>query len=360
MPIVAHSDLPVFGQLARDGHDLVSARDARRQDIRELHVGLLNMMPDAALQVTELQFLRLLGSSNTIVQLWVHPFTVPGLARNGDAAAHIAAHYEPFERLQDEGLDALVVTGANVSNPNLRDEPFWDPLGAVVDWAHDHVTSVLCSCLATHALLERRHGITRRRMATKRWGVWPHRAITDDHPLLAGLNTRFDVPHSRWNQVTSRQLVEAGLEVLVESVEGDFHLGTSPDGIRMVWLQGHPEYDRVSLLKEFKREVDRYATGELADLPPVPDHYLAADAARLARHHLDAVGQARDDHAAPPDFPEAELSRGIDNTWSDTGKALFNNWLGLVYQLTDMRRGVPFMDGLDPADPLGRLAARST
>ncbi len=54
-----------------------------------------------------------------------------------------------------------------------------------------------------------------------------------------------------------------------------------------------------------------------------------------------------------PDFPEAELARFVDNTWTDTGKAMFNNWLGLVYQLTDRRRGVPFMAGVDVRDPLG-------
>lgn len=312
------------------------------------------MMPDAALQVTELQFLRLIGSANPIVQLYVHPFTVPGLERDDDAAAHIDRHYEPFSRLQEQGLDALVVTGANVSNPHLSQEPFWEPLGEVMDWARDRVTSVLCSCLATHALLQRSHGIHRRRMASKRWGVWPHRAVVDDHPLLAGINTRFDVPHSRWNEVTSRQVTAAGLEVLVESVEGDFHLGTSADGVRLVWLQGHPEYDRISLLKEFKREVDRYTEGELADLPPLPEHYLDAAAARIARHHLDDVGTARDAGRLPPTFPEADLVAGIDNTWTDTGKALFNNWLGLVYRLTDMRRGVPFMPGVDADDPLGR------
>ncbi|MBY5161526.1 homoserine O-succinyltransferase MetA [Salsipaludibacter albus] len=354
MPIVAHSDLPVFAELAASGHPVLGLEEARSQDIRELHVGLLNMMPDAALQVTEHQFLRLVGSANPIVQLYVHPFTVPGLVRDDPARAHIASHYESFDRLADEGLDALVVTGANVSNPRLPDEAFWEPLGEVMDWAVDHVTSVLCSCLATHALLERSHGIERHRMATKRWGVFPHRVVAPDHPLLAGTNTRFDVPHSRWNEVTSRQVRDAGMQVLVESVEGDFHMGTSADGIRTVWLQGHPEYDRVSLLKEFKREVDRYVMGDLDQLPPYPDHYLSASAARVARAHLDDVAVARERGTAPPPFPEERLSADLDNTWTDTGKAVFTNWLGLVYRLTDLRRGVPFMDGVDPDDPLGR------
>ena len=34
-------------------------------------------------------------------------------------------------------------------------------------------------------------------------------------------------------------------------------------------------------------------------------------------------------------------------------KALVNNWLGLVYQLTNLDRRLQYMDGVDPADPLG-------
>lgn len=361
MPIVAHSRLPVFERLSDAGGRVLTLEQALHQDIRELHIGLLNMMPDSALQVTEMQFLRMLGSANSIVQLYVHPFTIPGLLRDDDAQAHIDRHYEDFDDLRDQGLDALIVTGANVSRPNLQDEPFWDPLGEIIDWATDNVTSVLCSCLATHALLQRNHGIHRRRMAAKRWGVFAHRAtsavrdVHGTHPLLKGTNTRFDVPHSRWNEVTSSQLEDAGLPVLVESVEGDVQMATSADGIRTVYLQGHPEYDAVSLLKEFKREVARYGDGDLDALPPYPDNYLPPDAARVARDHLDVVHRARHAGLPVPSFPEDAIRPWLDNTWRDTGKAIFNNWLGVVYRLTDMERGVPFMDHVDPADPLASL-----
>lgn len=361
MPIVAHSSLPVFDRLSDAGGRVLTLDQALRQDIRELHIGLLNMMPDSALQVTELQFLRMLGSANSIVQLYVHPFTIPGLGRAGEAQSHIDRHYEDFDDLREQGLDALIVTGANVSRPNLQDEAFWEPLGQITDWARTNVTSVLCSCLATHALLQRNHDVQRRRMATKRWGVYAHRATPrahdqgGAHPLLKGTNTRFDVPHSRWNEVTSSQLAEAGLEVLVESVEGDVQMATSPDGIRTVYFQGHPEYDAVSLLKEFKREVVRYSDGELDELPAYPDNYLVPSAARIARQHLDQVHRARQTGAPAPDFPEDAMAGWLDNTWRDTGKAIFNNWLGMVYRLTNMQRGVPFMDHVDPDDPLASL-----
>lgn len=352
MPIVAHSSLPTFADLRARGEQILDLDEALHQDIRALHVGLLNMMPDAALRVTEQQFIRLVGSANQIVQIYVHPFTVPGLTRSPETQAYIDAHYEPFERLQEEGLDALIVSGANVSNPELDAEPFWEPLSEVMSWAAEHVTSVMCSCLATHALVQHFHGVRRRRLLSKRWGVYQHRVVAE-HPLLNGTNTRFDVPHSRWNEITSRQLAEVGIRALIESVEGDFHLGVSVDGLRFVYMQGHPEYDAVSLLKEYKREVARYLAGELSAIPPLPEHYLSSRAARLAHDHLEAAIAARDAGREPPEFPEDALAPLVDNTWTDTGRAVFNNWLGLVYRLTDVRRGVPFMRGVDPDDPLG-------
>lgn len=352
MPIVAHSPLPTFAALRAAGEPVLRAVDARSQDIRELHVGLLNMMPDAALRVTEQQFMRLVGSANPIVQIYIHPFTVPGLVRSAATQAYIDAYYRTFDQLRSDGLDALIISGANVVDPQLDTEAFWDPLQDIMVWAVQHVTSVLCSCLATHALVQRFHGVHRRPLRSKRWGVYPHRAVRADHPLLRGTNTRFDVPHSRWNAITSAQMRDAGLRVLIESTEGDFHLGTSADGFRVIYLQGHPEYDTVSLLKEYKREVGRYLDGQIDAAPPYPDHYFSAAAARLAGDHVEAALAARATGDPIPAFPEAALTATLDNTWTDTAKAIFNNWLGLIYRLTDIERGVPFMDGVDPDDPL--------
>lgn len=353
MPIIAHSALPSFDILRSQGEMILPLDVALRQDIRELHIGLLNMMPDAALQVTEQQFIRLLGSANQIVQIHVHPFTVPGLARAPATQRYIDTYYEPFERLKEEGLDGLIVSGANVTNPSLDLESFWDPLREVIDWALENTTSVLCSCLATHALVQLFHGVRRRPLLSKRWGVFRHRVVRPDHPLMHGANSLFDVPHSRWNEVSSAQLESAGLQVLVESLDGNFHLGTSADGIRFVYMQGHPEYDRSSLLKEYKREVARFLAGEIAGIPPYPEHYLPPEAARIARSYLEDALRNRDAGRKVPPFPEADIAPLLDNTWTDTGKVIFNNWLGLIYRLTDLRRGVPFMPGIDPEDPLG-------
>jgi len=184
MPLVEHTALPAFEKLRQRGEKVLTLKQAVHQDIRELHVGLLNMMPDAALIATEIQFMRLIGSCNQIAQFYVHPFTVSGLDRGKESQDYIDHYYSSFEEIKAMGLDALIVTGANVSNPSLDQEPFWEPLKEVITWAQEHVTSVLCSCLATHALVKQLYHIDREPMGSKLWGVYPHRIRHHDHPLL--------------------------------------------------------------------------------------------------------------------------------------------------------------------------------
>lgn len=356
MPIVEHSSLPTFRDLRRQGQTVLTLEDAQRQDIRALHVGLLNMMPDAAFQVTEQQFMRLVGGSNQIAQFYVHCFTVEGLPRSEATQAYIAQNYEDIASIHADGLDALIITGANVANPRLDHEPFYQPLTEVIGWASKNVTSVLCSCLSTHALMKFLHRIDRRPLPRKQWGVYSHRVVAPQHPLLRGINTRFDVPHSRYNAITREQFQEAGLSILIESAEAGVHAAVSDDQFRRVYFQGHPEYDANSLLKEYKREVLRYFNGE-RDLPAFPEHYISDGAAAVITRYLEGAHRAHAAHAHLPEFPEAEVVPFLDNTWADTARAIFDNWLGLVYRLTNLDRRLPFMDGIDPRRPLEGLTS---
>ncbi len=354
MPLVAHTDLPTFQRLREEGEEIVDSERASHQDIRELHIGLLNMMPDAALEATERQFFRLVGACNQIAQFHVHPFTIEGLPRSPEARAHIDKYYESFEKIKEDGLDALIISGANVIRSRLPEEDFWQPLTEVFSWAKENVTSVLCSCLATHALIHYCYGVERTRLPEKRWGVFSHRVVNRQHPLVAEINTRFDVPHSRFNEIFQKDMEAHGLKVLAASFEAGVHLAVSPDGFRIVFFQGHPEYDDVSILKEYKREVLRFYHSEISDYPPFPEHYFDPDVQEIFADYERHVRKAK--HTARPlnEFPEASVLAHLDNTWRDTAKAVFNNWLGKVYQLTNQDRRLPFMEGVDPKNPLGQ------
>jgi homoserine O-succinyltransferase len=353
MPLVAHTELPTFQRLRQEGQNVLTPARAKDQHIRELHIGLLNMMPDAAIEATERQFFRLVGEANPIAQFFIHPFTLDVLPRGEKAQTHISKFYESFEQIKQDGLDALIITGANVSHPNLAQEEFWEPLTEVVDWAHENVTSVLCSCLATHAVVQSHHGKKRTHMGEKLWGVFSHRVKDTAHPLVNDVNTRFDVPHSRYNQITKEQFNQAGMKVLVESEKAGVHLAVSPDGLRVVYFQGHPEYDTISLLKEYKREVNLYNSGVRKDYPPFPENYFSLRSQAIFNEYRERVEAAQSEGGDLPIFPESLVIDTIDNTWHDTAEAVIGNWIGLVYQVTHQARNLPFMDGIDPNNPLG-------
>jgi homoserine O-succinyltransferase len=353
MPLVANSKLPTFDRLKQEGENVVAGDVALHQDIRELHIGLLNMMPDAALAATERQFFRLVGESNQIAQFYMHPFTLKELPRSAEAQAYVGRYYESFDQIREQGLDALIITGANVTQPDLALEPFWKPLNKVIDWAYDNVTSTLCSCLATHAVLQFRYGKKRRNLGFKRWGVYLHSVVDRKHPLVSDVNTRFDVPHSRFNQIDREQFEAAGLHILVESDVAGVHLAASKDRFRIIFFQGHPEYDTVSLFKEYKREVNRFIRGERPDYPPFPENYFSLITEAMLDEHRDLILASLARGQTPPELPESIIVPALDNTWHDTAEAVINNWIGKVYQVTNNDRKKPFQDGVNPDDPLG-------
>ncbi len=353
MPIVAHNDLPTFDRLRAEGQNILDPARAFHQDIRELHIGLCNMMPDTALAATERQFFRLVSQSNQIAQFFVHPFSLDALPRGPAARAHVERYYETFDRIREDGLDALIITGANVTHPNLANEAFWEPLIQVIDWAVENVTSTLCSCLATHAVLQFRYGQRRYGLARKQWGVYPHRVVDRAHPLVENVNTLFDVPHSRFNEIGRHQFEQAGLRVLAESDQAGVHLAVSEDGFRLVFFQGHPEYDTVSLLKEYKREVNRFVDRERPDYPPFPENYIRLRDRAILEEHRARILTALDRGQTAPDVPEGRIAVSLDNTWHDTAEGVVGNWMGAIYQITNSDRRLPYMEGVDPLDPLG-------
>lgn len=349
MPLIANSKLPAFERLREEGETVLTKDRATHQAIRELHVGLLNLMPDAALEATERQFFRLVGRANQIAQFCLHPFTLPSIERSNESKKHISKYYKDFEDIKSQGLDALIVTGAPVEQANLSEEPFYEDLKDVIDWSYNNVTSTICSCLATHAVMEFRYDKKRQSIGEKCWGVFPHEVIARQHPILKGINTRFDVPHSRFNEISLKQFKDAGVEVLVKGDVGA-HMCISDDLFRIVLFQGHPEYDSISLLKEYKREVSSFLVGKRSDYPVFPDNYLNEQSKAILREFKSKLLSSEFTIA---DFPESLIANTLDNTWRDAAGAIISNWIGCVYQVTHEDIDKLFMDGINPEDPLG-------
>lgn len=323
MALVANSGLPAFETMREEGVPLVAPEGAGGRP--GVSVGLLNLMPDAALRATDRQFIRLLAAGADELDIWVHPFTVAAEHRGMQARRHVAEHYTTFSDVVDRGLDALIVTGANPARDDLERETFWVGLEEVLDWATASTRSILCSCLATHAVLQKYRGLRRTRLAQKRWGVYSH-YVLKDHPLLEGLDVRVEAPHSHWYDVTREEFESVGMTVILESEEAGVHMAVDEDDF-YVFFQGHPEYDLISLLKEYRRELGHYWRGERDDYPPVPEHYFGEAALEELAAYRPILESARTEGRQPPRLDEGELLPKDTHSWNEEGKVIYRNWL---------------------------------
>jgi len=312
------------------------ARATAAQRARDgIVVGLVNNMPDTALEATEAQFSDLLraAAGTRAVQLRLTSF--PEVPRGADARARIARSYWPIETLLAERPEALIVTGTEPIAPRLADEPYWPRLTALLDWADQHALASIWSCLAAHAAVEHLDGITRQRLAEKRCGVYSH-SLLAGHPLLRGVAAPLPMPHSRWNDLPVESLRAARYAILSSSPETGADAFVRHARSLMLFFQGHPEYDDTTLLKEYRRDVGRYLNGQQAHYPTLPYGYLSARASVLLGEFRERALAQR----APElihQFPFAAVAAALSNSWRPAAVMIYRNWLDFIVAATTRR-----------------------
>ena len=291
-------------------------------------IGLLNNMPDPALEATEQQFGALLRAAAGSRTVRLRFSSLPDLTRGPPARARIESDYWPLDELLSERLDALIVTGTEPGAATLEEEPYWERLVRLMAWADTHTASSIWSCLAAHAVAQALHGVRRRRLAEKRCGVFEHR-ITAAAPLLQGLRAPLLTPHSRWNELPLTALESAGFDVLSASEATGADLFVRTGRSLFVCFQGHPEYEGATLLKEYRRDVGRFLRGEHALWPAVPYGYFPPGSLEVLATFKARVGATRDP-ALLAEFPMAELTAWIRADWRPAAVRIYQNWLAFV------------------------------
>jgi homoserine O-succinyltransferase len=299
-----------------------------------IDIGLINNMPDGALQNTERQFLALLAEAagDAVVRLWL--YTLPGVRRSDSIRRHIDACYSPFESLWDSRLDGLIVTGAEPRAAKLQDEPCWEKLTKVIDWADRNTLSSVWSCLAAHAAILHFDGIDRRPLSDKRSGVFECVQLSD-HPLTYGLPRRFRIPHSRWNDISEEELTSCGYRVLTRADHAGVDMFVKHRNSSFVFFQGHPEYGTNTLLREYRRDIGRYLSRELDTHPEMPQGYFAADTVELLMARERALSSRHE--ALLGDFPTTLIEGRLVNTWRSGAVQLYANWLAYICRQKERR-----------------------
>ena len=296
-------------------------------------IGLVNNMPDAALQSTESQFSGLLGRAAGAREVRLRLTSFPELPRSLDARGHIQRCYWPIEALLAQAPDALIVTGTEPRAAYLTQEPYWQRTVDLLAFAQEHLRTSIWSCLAAHAAVLSLHGIERRRLPEKRCGVYAH-SILATHPLLAGVRAPMHMPHSRWNEVSPAALRAAGYTLLSWSDESGADAFVRQDRTLLLFFQGHPEYDDVTLLKEYRRDVGRYLSAEQSHYPTLPTGYLSDEAIALLGA-FEARARAQRSGALLANFPFAAVAATLTNRWQSAAVRIYDNWLSFIAAARD-------------------------
>ena len=294
MPIKIHDNLPARSILEAEGVMVMRETDAVRQDIRPLHIGLLNLMPDKI--ATETQFARLIGATPLQVELTLVRIT-NHVARN-TPMEHLISFYRPWEEVRSGHFDGFIVTGAPVEHLPFEEVSYWDELRRIFDWTQTNVHRCLNVCWAAQAALHHFHDVPKHDLPEKAFGVFRHRNLAPASPYLRGFSDDFCVPVSRWTEVRRQDLPQnRGLRILVESDETGLCLVDDPS-CRSLHMFNHVEYDSTTLANEFAR--DRATDATIA----VPRNY----------------------------FPDDDCSRPPENRWRSHAHLLFGNWVNEIYQ----------------------------
>ena len=297
MPIKTQSDLPAKEILEKENIFVMDENRATHQDIRAINIAILNLMP--LKEDTELQLLRSL--SNTPLQVDVTFVAVSSHESKNTSMSHLNKFYETFADIKNRYFDGLIITGAPVEQMEYEEVDYWKEMCEIFEWSKTHATSTLHLCWGAQAGLYYHYGLKKYLLPKKKFGVYEHHVMNRKVPLVRGFDDYFMAPHSRHTEVRAEDIrAVKELTILAESEEAGVFLAIADEG-RKIFVMGHPEYDRVTLDQEYKRDLSK-------GLPiDIPKNYY------------------------PDDNPD---NRPL-LTWRAQANNLYTNWLNYyVYQVT--------------------------
>ena len=299
MPVKIPVNLPAKKLLERENIFVMTEARAATQEIRPLKIAILNLMPTK--EVTETQLLRLIG--NTPLQVEAVLLRTATYKSTNTSEEHLKEFYRTFEDIKrgNEKFDGLIITGAPVEKMDFEEVTYWNELTKIMKWADKNVFSTLYICWAAQAVLYYHYGIKKYDTDKKVFGVFPHKVLDMNNPIVRGFDEVFNAPHSRHTFIRREDILNCDkLKLLAESAEAGIYLAASRD-LRHVFVTGHGEYDADTLDREYKRDLKLKLPIEM------PKNY----------------------------YPNNDASKTPPNVWRAHSHLLVANWLNYcVYQET--------------------------
>jgi homoserine O-succinyltransferase len=287
-------------------------------------------MPDGAFDSTERQFVGLLEEATHSKVIELRRYTMSGVPRGDQTSRRIAEEYLSLVDIYLEPPDVLIVTGSNPIELQIQDEPYWDDLVELLKWSRTNIKSTLLSCLSAHAALTVFDDLARVRLPSKCTGVFPQ-CVKSTQPLTEGIGSDIALPHSRWNTVPQEALESVGYDVLIRSEMTGWCVASRQEGEhQLVLIQGHPEYDPSTLLREYRRDAGRYVRRERDDLPFLPYHCVSPeDWELLERMHNEIINGNRNPLLIEA-YPFEDVGARAPWPWRSAAQQFYRNWLSSV------------------------------
>lgn len=297
MPIKVQSNLPAIKVLESENIFVMPDDVALRQDIRPLKILILNLMPTKI--ATETQLLRLLG--NSPLQVDIELLQMASHTSKNTSPHHLTTFYKTFNQIKNETFDGLIITGAPVEHLEFEEVDYWDELCEIMEWSKHNVFSTFHICWGAQAGLYYHYGIKKYRLDKKLSGIYSHKVLNPNHPLMRGFDDTFELPQSRYTGVHEADVRKCPyLEILSISDMAGVSVVVNKTG-RQVYVTGHAEYDRETLANEYFRDKNKGLN------PDVPYNY----------------------------FPQDDASKTPPMVWRSNATLLYTNWLNyFVYQAT--------------------------
>lgn len=253
MTLIVRSDYHAVPILERNGIRWIPPAQAKRQDIRPLRIGILNIMPLG--EKYEFNILHPLGLS--VLQLEPVWIRLESHSYKSWEPKHVADIYVTYkEAMRYQPLDGLILTGAPVETVDFEDVYYWEEIKTILSDARKNIPSTLGLCWAgfVMAYLE---GVKKINYDHKLFGVFELKNLAPDHPIIGELDDVFFCPQSRQAGMPDEAMEEASesgrLKLLAYGPEAGYSIFSTTDE-RFIAHTGHPEYNATRLAEEAKRD----------------------------------------------------------------------------------------------------------
>jgi homoserine O-succinyltransferase len=279
----------------REGVQIMDESVAVRQDIRPLHIGLLNLMPNKI--ATETQIARLIGSSPLQVELTL--VRIGSHVAKNTSEDHLINFYHTWDEVKHRKFDGFIITGAPIETLPFEDVTYWRRAEQILDWTTTHVHSSFNVCWGAMAAAWHFHkraetgasGESLRRLPAPQ----PQSCLSLSHRFLGrfpGFGVALDRGSPRGSYAGFRD---------ADGKPADRPVPVARGFRNRLYIFNHIEYDSGTLAEEYFRDVAKAGTR----IKP-PANY----------------------------FPDDNPDNKPQNRWRSHAFLLFGNWINQVYQTT--------------------------